>query len=60
MRCRKNGYFFADYDDAAVWAGDRFECEGCKAQVVVGVAKQPTSTDPADLKLAAFTLRRAS
>lgn len=24
-----------------LWLGDRWECEGCGAQIVVGVAKQP-------------------
>ncbi len=23
------------------WSGDLFECQGCKAQIVVGVASQP-------------------
>jgi hypothetical protein len=41
MRCRKNGYFFKDYEAAAIWAGDMYECEGCKAQVVVGVGRKP-------------------
>jgi hypothetical protein len=41
MRCRKNDYFFADYDKAAIWSGDMYECEGCKARVVVGVAREP-------------------
>ena len=41
MRCKKNDYLFSDYDAAAVWAGDMYECEGCKAQVVVGVGRAP-------------------
>lgn len=24
-----------------LWAGDRWECEGCHASIVVGVARQP-------------------
>lgn len=43
MRCRKNGYFFKDYQDAAVWSGDMYECERCKAQVVVGVGREPVA-----------------
>ena len=43
MRCQKNDYLFADYGDAAVWAGDMYECENCKQQVVVGVARQPVT-----------------
>jgi hypothetical protein len=41
MRCKKNDYFFKDYEGAAVWAGDRYECERCKASVVVGVGLEP-------------------
>jgi hypothetical protein len=41
MRCRKNGYFFKDYQAAAIWSGDLFECEGCKARIVVGVGREP-------------------
>jgi hypothetical protein len=41
MRCKKNDYFFKDYEGAAIWAGDRYECERCKASVVVGVGREP-------------------
>jgi hypothetical protein len=41
MRCRKNGYFFKDYQGAAIWSGDMYACESCKAQVVVGVGREP-------------------
>ena len=41
MRCKNNGYFFKDYEGAAIWAGDRYECERCKASVVVGVGLEP-------------------
>ena len=43
MRCRKNGYFFKDYEGAAIWSGDMYACEGCKAQVVVGVGREPVA-----------------
>ena len=45
MRCRKNGYFFSDYGAAAIWSGDLFECEGCKARIVVGVGREPVVED---------------
>ena len=45
MRCRKNGYFFGDYGNAAIWSGDLYECEGCKAQVVAGVGREPVVED---------------
>jgi hypothetical protein len=41
MRCRTNDYFFKDYESAAIWSGDRYECERCKASVVVGVGRKP-------------------
>lgn len=43
MRCRKNDYMFSDADLSYVWAGDMFECEGCKTQIVVGFASQPVA-----------------
>ena len=43
MRCRRNDYLFADYDGAAIWAGDMYECEDCKARIVVGVAREPVA-----------------
>ena len=43
MRCRKNDYLFADYDNTAIWAGDMYECESCKRQVVVGVGREPVA-----------------
>jgi hypothetical protein len=45
MRCRKNGYFFKDYQGAAIWSGDMYACLTCPAQVVVGVARQPVMLD---------------
>lgn len=45
MRCRKNGYFFKDYQAAAIWSGDMFECESCKARIVVGVGREPVALD---------------
>jgi hypothetical protein len=45
MRCRKNGYFFKDYQGAAIWSGDMYACESCAAQVVVGVAREPVVED---------------
>jgi hypothetical protein len=41
MRCRKNEYLFTDYEGAAIWSGDMYACESCKAQVVVGVGFEP-------------------
>jgi hypothetical protein len=41
MRCKKNGYFFTEYEAAAVYAGDMFECSTCQAQVIVGVGREP-------------------
>jgi hypothetical protein len=41
MRCRKNGYFFKDYQGAAIWSGDMYACESCNTQVVVGVGREP-------------------
>ena len=43
MRCRKNDYLFADYHNSAIWAGDMYECESCKQQVVVGVGRRPVA-----------------
>jgi hypothetical protein len=43
MRCRKNEYLFTDYGAAAIWSGDMYECEGCKARVVVGVGREPVA-----------------
>jgi hypothetical protein len=40
-RCKKNGYFFKDYQTAAIWSGDMYECPNCKHQVVVGVGREP-------------------
>jgi hypothetical protein len=45
MRCRKNGYFFKDYQGAAIWAGDMYQCESCTARVVVGVAREPVALE---------------
>lgn len=45
MRCRKNGYFFKDYQGAAIWAGDMYQCERCYARVVVGVGREPVALD---------------
>ena len=44
MRCRRNDYLFADYGGGAIWAGDMYQCEGCKARVVVGVGQEPVAT----------------
>lgn len=41
MRCRKNDYFFMDYDRAAVWAGDLYQCESCQVRIIVGVGREP-------------------
>jgi hypothetical protein len=41
MRCKKNDYFFKDYEGAAIWAGDLYACENCDARVVVGVGREP-------------------
>ena len=41
MRCKKNGYFFKDYQGAAIWSGDLYACLSCEAQVVVGVGREP-------------------
>jgi hypothetical protein len=59
MRCRKNDYLFADYGAAALWAGDMYECELCKARVVVGIAREPVAYEPFDTSRANFSLTRA-
>jgi hypothetical protein len=43
MRCRKNEYLFTDYGGAAIWSGDMYACESCKAQVVIGVGREPVA-----------------
>ena len=43
MRCKKNDYCFTEYEAAAVWAGDMYECPACKAQIVVGAGSQPVA-----------------
>jgi hypothetical protein len=45
MRCKKNGYFFKDYQGVAIWSGDLYACGSCKAQVVVGVGRKPVVED---------------
>jgi hypothetical protein len=65
MRCRKNGYFFKDYQAAAIWSGDMYECEGCKVQVVVGVGREPVELtgEPTFERVAShsgFELRRGN
>jgi len=49
MRCAKNDFPVRDKrtetSPATVWLGDRFECEGCKASVVVGFGKGRVETD---------------
>jgi hypothetical protein len=45
MRCKKNGYFFKDYQAAAIWSGDMYECPKCKRQIVVGVGRGPVALD---------------
>ena len=48
FRCVKNDYPFVEGMQAGegqkpykLWFGDRWECEGCGASIVVGVAKKP-------------------
>ena len=36
MRCKKNMYAVADPEPSTYWYGDRYECPGCGANVVVG------------------------
>jgi hypothetical protein len=65
MRCKKNGYFFKDYQGAAIWSGDMYACESCTAQVVVGVGREPVeyAGEPAfdyAAKHASFELTRLS
>lgn len=43
MRCKKNDYMFSDSDLSYVWAGDMFECQGCKTQIVTGFGKGPVA-----------------
>ena len=31
----------ADWKPYKLWAGDLYECEGCKAQIITGYAKHP-------------------
>lgn len=46
MRCKRNDYLFADYDNAAIWAGDMYECPQCRRQVVVGVPRLSVCNNP--------------
>lgn len=43
MRCAQNEFPVRDkrteFAPATVWSGDRFECEGCGASVVVGFGR---------------------
>ena len=55
MRCKKNDYLVSDADASYVWAGDMFECEGCKTQVVVGWASKPVAWEHDDM----FAIYRA-
>lgn len=41
MRCRENDYLFLEHDGEAVWAGDKYGCENCGAEIVVGFGKNP-------------------
>jgi hypothetical protein len=43
MRCKKNEYLFTDYEGAAIWSGDMYQCESCNTQVVVGVGREPVA-----------------
>lgn len=45
MRCKKNDYMFSDKDLSFVWAGDMFECQGCKTQIVVGFGRDAVAWD---------------
>jgi hypothetical protein len=45
MRCRKNDYMFFDYGKAAIWSGDKYQCEACRAEVVVGFGIEPLALD---------------
>lgn len=35
----------ADWEPYKLWSGDRFECEGCGANIVVGVGFNPVAED---------------
>lgn len=43
MRCRKNDFMFFDYHAAAVWAGDKYGCECCGAEIVIGFGREPVA-----------------
>lgn len=59
MQCKKNDYLFSDAEPACfVWAGDMFECQDCKAQVVVGFAAEPVAWSHEPEKWAAYRARR--
>lgn len=48
FRCKKNDYFFIEgmpqgeqWQPYKLWAGDLYECEGCGATIISGVARCP-------------------
>jgi hypothetical protein len=49
MRCRKNGYFFKDYQGAAIWSGDNvrvLELPGPKLSLASDARRSCSTTTP--------------
>lgn len=58
MRCKKNDYLFSDAEPASyVWAGDMYECQRCKTQIVVGFAREPVAWSHETDRFAAYRKR---